>query len=101
MNFSIHVDAQGNEVLHRSKTPKTTKNKAVNLNDPLLPVAIQEDYFEIIYNVHSVLLGHPGQKKHTMQSQCVIIVCQSELLLLLFVYAHIVISNKNKCLSLD
>jgi hypothetical protein len=63
MNFSIHVDAQGNEVLHRSKTPKTTKNKAVNLNDPLLPVAIQEGYFEIIYNVHSVLLGHPGQKK--------------------------------------
>jgi len=61
MRFSIQEDSKGNELLYRTKKPRETKNKKVNLNEATLPVAIKEDFFDIIYQIHSVQQGHPGK----------------------------------------
>ena len=34
-----------------------------NQLDKLLQVAVKEDFFEIMYNIHSVQRGHPGVNK--------------------------------------
>jgi hypothetical protein len=60
--FNIQ-EIDGKEILYRTVTHRPTKNKAINLNEETLPVAIKEDFFEIIYLVHSLNVAHPGQAK--------------------------------------
>jgi len=61
--FNI-VIIDGKEVLFRTATPSNKNNKKkVDLNPENLPVAIYEDYFEILWNVHSIQKSHAGQNR--------------------------------------
>ena len=50
-------------MLYSYKKPRETKNRRVNLKDENLEVAIKEDFFDIIYSIHSIQKGHIGMNK--------------------------------------
>ncbi len=58
------VERNDTLVLHQTKEDKKNKqNKKVNFKEPCLEVAIVEDFFDILYSVHSVQKGHNGMNK--------------------------------------
>ncbi|CAF0861432.1 unnamed protein product [Brachionus calyciflorus] len=64
-NFKFYIKQQGfnlvevedQEVLYRTRTDKSSKSE-INL-----PVAVKENFFEILYKVHSIQRGHIGVEK--------------------------------------
>ena len=57
------IEVDDKEVLHRTIKNSLTTKKKVNLNEETLPVAIKEDFFDILYNIHSLQHGHVGQNR--------------------------------------
>jgi len=54
-------EIEGKEVLFRNGASENKTKTKLNVNSDNLPVAIQEDYFEILFNIHCLQKAHCGQ----------------------------------------
>ena len=56
-------EIEGKEVLFRIGASENKTKTKLNVNSENLPVAIQEEYFDILFNIHCLQKAHCGQNR--------------------------------------